>query len=82
MTRHFLGLYLLIVLTLAAVSWGQDRLVQWYGRTDPSADTTVRLAAEAVAGHLHEIPADQWQAYVDSLGQRTGNAIELFEARG
>ena len=81
MTRHFLGLYLLIVLTLAAVSWGQDRLVQWYGRTDPSGDTTVRLAADAVAGHLHEIPADQWQAYVDSLGQRTGNAIELFERR-
>ena len=30
MTRHFLGLYLLIVMTLAAVSWGQDELLQRY----------------------------------------------------
>ena len=30
MARHFLQLYLLIVVTLAAVSWGQERLWETY----------------------------------------------------
>ena len=30
MARHFLTLYLLIVLTLAAASWGQERLWEAY----------------------------------------------------
>src|SRR5262245_31129669 len=30
MARHFLQLYVLIVVTLAAVSWGQERLWEFY----------------------------------------------------
>src|ERR1700738_4586021 len=38
MARHFLGLYLLIVLTLAVVSWGQDRVLQAYSNPDTRDD--------------------------------------------
>ena len=38
MTRHFLTLYLSIVIPLAAVSWGQERLWQSYGGGAQSSD--------------------------------------------
>jgi len=49
MARHFLGLYLLIVATLAAASWGQDRLLQRYGAA-PSAPKMEILATADIAG--------------------------------
>ena len=36
MTRYFLTLYLSIVIVLAGVSWGQERLRQSYGGIQPS----------------------------------------------
>ncbi len=41
MARHFLGLYLLIVFTLAVVSWGQDKLLQAYSGTDRMLDIRI-----------------------------------------
>lgn len=49
MARHFLGLYLLIVLTLAAVSWGQDKLLQIYSSQDAVEDRSLVIAIVAIA---------------------------------
>ena len=46
MARHFLGLYLLIVFTLAVVSWSQDRLLQAYSGTDTAEDKPVAVLLE------------------------------------
>jgi hypothetical protein len=47
MTRHFLGLYMLIVCTLAAVSWGQDKLLQSYSNHDSADDRPLGVAVFA-----------------------------------
>jgi hypothetical protein len=57
MARHFLQLYLLIVLTLAAVSWGQERLWEIYSRQ--SEDATGPAATLAIVGQqLHDVARD------------------------
>src|SRR6185437_6176854 len=78
MTRHFLGLYVLIVLTLAVVSWGQDRVLASYGSSGAPADKSVRVAAAALAGRLHAVPPAQWRSIVSDLSRQSGVDIELF----
>jgi two-component system, OmpR family, sensor kinase len=81
MTRHFLGLYLLIVLTLAAVSWGQDRLLQIYGAQGAAEDRSPVLAMALLENQLRGVPADQWKSIVAAAAAKTGVDMELF-ARG
>ncbi len=80
MARHFVTLYVLIVVTLAAVSWGQDRLMQAYERRHPTADDPNREAVFAiVTSQLRALePAARAQA-VASLAERSGVALELFD---
>jgi two-component system OmpR family sensor kinase len=78
MGRHFLGLYLLIVLTLAAVSWGQDKLLQAYGARDASDDRVLAVALSAVESQLRSAPASEWKQLVDGISARTGGGFELF----
>ncbi|HEV2270855.1 MAG TPA: ATP-binding protein [Steroidobacteraceae bacterium] len=78
MTRHFLGLYVLIVVTLAVVSWGQDRILAFYGSPGAPADESVRVAAAALAERLHSIPPAQWSSIVSDLSRQSGVDIELF----
>jgi two-component system OmpR family sensor kinase len=78
MARHFLGLYLLIVLTLAAVSWGQDKLLQAYGAEDASDDRALTVALSAVESHLQRAPASEWKHLVDEISAKTGGSLELF----
>jgi two-component system OmpR family sensor kinase len=80
MARHFLGLYLLIVLTLAALSWGQDKLLQAYGARDVSDDRVLALALSAVESRLQSAPASEWKRLVDGISARTGGGLELFAA--
>jgi two-component system OmpR family sensor kinase len=80
MARHFLGLYLLIVLTLAAVSWGQDKLLQAYGARDLSDDRALAGALGAVESRLHGTPVGEWQHLVDGISAETGGSFELFAA--
>ena len=58
MARHFLGLYLLIVLTLAAVSWGQDKLLQTYSSQDAAEDRSLGIAIVALQNQLRGLPAE------------------------
>jgi two-component system OmpR family sensor kinase len=78
MARHFLGLYLLIVLTLAAVSWGQDKLLQAYGARDVSDDRAVAGALSAVDSQLQSVPASEWKRLVDGISAKAGGGFELF----
>lgn len=76
MTRHFLSLYLIINLTLAIVSWGQDRLLQAYGKED--ADRPVAVAAAAVASDLRELPTERWRQRIADIAAQSGTGMELF----
>ena len=72
MARHFLGLYLLIVLTLAAVSWGQDKLLQAYGARDVSDERMLAGALSAVESRLQSAPASEWKHLVDGISAEAG----------
>ena len=61
MARHFLGLYLLIVFTLAIVSWGQDRLLQAYSSPDVADDRPLQIAMALLADRLHGEPEEKWR---------------------
>jgi two-component system OmpR family sensor kinase len=78
MARHFLGLYLLIVLTLAAVSWGQDKLLQVYGSHTGGADRLPAAALYALAAHLEGVPEDARKPVLADIAAKTGADIELF----
>lgn len=78
MTRHFLGLYVLILVTLAVVSWGQDRILDFYGSPGAPADKSVGLAAAALAARLHAVPPTQWRSTVSDLARQSGVDVELF----
>ncbi len=81
MVRHFLGLYLLIVFTLAIVSWGQDRLLRIYSNTDAVDDRPVAIAMSTVADRLRGEPPDKWRDVVSAVASRTGVDMELFATR-
>jgi two-component system, OmpR family, sensor kinase len=78
MTRHFLGLYLLIVLTLAAVSWGQDWLLQSYGTQEAAEDKSLVLAMTIVENQLRGVPTDEWKSVVAAAAAKSGVDMELF----
>src|SRR3984893_14053021 len=77
MTRHFLALYLLIVLTLAAVSWGQDRLLQSYGTQAAAEDKSLVLAMTIVENQLQGVSTDDWKSVVAAAAAKTGVDMEL-----
>jgi two-component system OmpR family sensor kinase len=81
MVRHFLGLYFLIVFTLAVVSWGQDRLLRIYSSADAADDKPVAIAMAALADRLHGAPPDKWRDIVTGVAARTGVDMELFATR-
>src|ERR1700736_148766 len=78
MARHFLSLYLLIVLTLIAVSWGQDKLLQTYGSQSTADEKSVAVAMFALENQLHSVPTDQWKHFVADSAAKTGVEMELF----
>ncbi len=83
MVRQFLQIYLLIVVTLAAVSWGQERLWQEYGRRAPEewkAETRPQAATLAIVEEqLRGVPHEKRGAFVRDLAAKTGVDLELFE---
>jgi two-component system OmpR family sensor kinase len=83
MARHFLQLYLLIVATLAAVSWGQTRLWETYSDKADSgaiAESQAQAAALTIVDQqLHAIPPADRKQFVANLSARTGVDLELFE---
>jgi two-component system OmpR family sensor kinase len=78
MARHFLSLYILIVLTLTAVSWGQDKLLQSYAGQGAPDDKSLALAMFAFESQLRSMPADRWKDFVENTAAKTGVDMELF----
>src|SRR4051812_45442359 len=78
MVRHFLGLYLLIVLTLAVVSWGQDRLMQAYSSPDAADEKSAAAVVAILRDTLRELPADGWKTRIAGMASRTGVDMEIF----
>ena len=74
MARHFLQLYLLIVVTLAAVSWGQGRLWETYsGQQDGGAIAESKAQAAAltiVDAQLRAVPRAERHRFVADLAKR------------
>lgn len=81
MARHFLQLYLLIILTLAWVSWSQERLWQAYGSSAAAAlDHPAQAATLAVvADQLVGVPREDRAQLLSALAARSGVDLELFE---
>lgn len=75
MARNFIGLYLLIVLTLAAVSWGEDRVLQHYA---PAADRSQAVALYALEAGLREVPPSEWRQKLSAVATNSGASFELF----
>ena len=78
MARHFLGLYLLIFATLAAVSWAQDKLWQRYGTASASEDKALSVAAFALDRELHSLPITEWKHFLAEAAATSGVGIELL----
>jgi two-component system OmpR family sensor kinase len=78
MTRHFLTLYLSIVIVLAAVSWGQERLWQSYGggAQDELPQANV---LKLLDGQLQAVPREQRADLVANAARDTGLDLELLE---
>src|SRR5271155_895838 len=78
MARHFLSLYLLIVLTLAAVSWGQDKLLQSSSSQGSADDKSPALAMSLIENQLRGVPVDEWRHFIAAAAAKSGVAMELF----
>src|SRR5215831_19234822 len=78
MARHFLGLYLLIVLTLAVVSWGQDWLLQAYNGPQAADDKSTAALVAVLADRLREAPAESWKSRIADIATRAGVDVEIF----
>ena len=81
MARHFLALYVSIVVTLAAVSWGQDRLLQLYGAEDTGAERTLSAAMVSLANALSALPEAERRTALHAIATKTGARLELLERR-
>lgn len=79
MARHFLPLYLLIVATLLAASWGQERLWEAYGDQAVARDEVQAAALTLVEAQLRTVPSADRRRYVADLAARSGLDLELFD---
>ena len=78
MARHFLGLYLLIVLTLAVVSWGQDRLLDLYGKQDSNGDRGLVVAMSVIADQLRETAPNERDRLLADIAKRIRGDMEML----
>lgn len=79
MARHFLQLYLLIVATLLAASWGQERLWEAYGDQTAAQDEVQSAALTVIEAELRAVPSADRRQHVADLAARSGLDLELFD---
>ena len=82
MARHFLHLYLLIVFTLVAASWGQELITRSNASDEAAAalENPAQIAVmNLVADRLRHAPEGEWPAALAGIAQRTGTDLELFD---
>ncbi len=76
MTRHFLRLYLLIVVTLTAINFGADWILQRYEA--PDADP-ITIAAKLLAAQLASLPPERQRPQLEDIARRSGVGLELYD---
>jgi two-component system OmpR family sensor kinase len=76
--RHFLGLYFLILITLAAVSWGQDKLLQIYGAQESADDRALEAALQLLQDKFTGLPPERLRQSVAKTAAQYGLNLELF----
>ncbi len=81
MTRHFLTLYLSIVIVLAAVSWGQERLWQSYGAGAQASDLPQAGVLAILDRQLQTVPSERRADFVAAAARDTGLDLELLDAQ-
>jgi two-component system OmpR family sensor kinase len=79
MARHFLQLYLLIVATLLAASWGQERLWEAYEEQGAAEEPAQAAALKLLTEQLRDVPSAERRQRVADLAARTGLDLELFD---
>lgn len=81
MGRHFFTLYALIVVTLAAVSWGQDQLIRAYDERNltVTADPSQSAMFAVVAAQLRHIAPSARAEHIADLARESGTNLELLE---
>jgi len=79
MARHFLTLYLSIVITLAAVSWGQERLWQAYAGGAHTGAIPQAAALAILDSQLADVPSERRVAFVADVARTSGLDLELLE---
>jgi two-component system, OmpR family, sensor kinase len=81
MARHFLQLYLLIVATLAAASWGQERLWDLANDAGEAEHRAQMATLTLVEEQLQLVPSAERRKFLADLATRTGLDLELLERR-
>jgi two-component system OmpR family sensor kinase len=79
MTRHFLTLYLSIVIVLAAASWGQERLWESYGASAQTSELPQAAALAILERQLQSVPGEQRARLVADAARDTGLDLELLD---
>jgi two-component system OmpR family sensor kinase len=79
MARHFLTLYVAIVITLAAVSWGQERLWRMYGAGAHASEVPQAAVLAVLERQLAAVPGEQRASVVATVARETGLDLELLE---
>ena len=79
MTRHFLQLYALIVVTLIATSWGQEQIMRTTASVAATDDPAQTAVVDLVADRLRAVPVEQQASELAALAQRTATDLELFD---
>jgi two-component system OmpR family sensor kinase len=79
MARHFLTLYLSIVIVLAAVSWGQERLWQSYGAGAQTSELPQADVLAIIGQQLQSVPSDRRASLVADAARDTGLDLELLD---
>lgn len=79
MTRHFLTLYLSIVIVLAAVSWGQERLWQSYSGGAQTSELPQAGVLKVLHQELQAVPSARRVDFVAAVARDTGLDLELLE---
>ena len=80
MARHFSGLFLLIVTTLIAASWCQDRLLQAFGGQSSPEDAALTVALAVLRDDLQRLPPSEWPRFVAAKSMESHVHMELFAA--
>ncbi|HJY36909.1 MAG TPA: ATP-binding protein [Steroidobacteraceae bacterium] len=79
MARHFLTLYIAIVITLAAVSWGQERLWREYGGGAHTSEIPQAAVLSVLERQLASVPGEQRARVVADVARDSGLDVELLE---